>query len=73
MNGFTFIALILIGWYIVELAIAIINTAALYIARWQGKQRDSSKYYFRCTSEACPGRTGVAVVRKKPVEDKGGK
>jgi len=40
----------------------------------QGKQRDSSKYYFRCTSEACPGRTGVAVVRKKPEEEnKGGK
>lgn len=39
MNGFTFIALVLIGWYVVELAIAIINTAALYIARWQGEQK----------------------------------
>jgi len=31
----------------------------------KGKHKDSSKYYFRCMSDKCPGRTGVAVVRKK--------
>lgn len=38
----------------------------------KGKQKESSKYYFRCTSTDCAGRTGVAIVRVKPVENKGG-
>jgi len=39
MNGFTFIALIILCYFIIKIAMIAINTAALYIARWQGEQK----------------------------------